>query len=86
MKFDTFTYDCEVNNHSHVALQYTISTAFNFVSNELSSFNVLCACSNVQISAIKSIAYKYDPKAIVMITNTNEVIGEGFVLPEMTAQ
>lgn len=47
---------------------------------------VLCACSNVQISAIKSIAYKYDPKAIVMITNTNEVIGEGFVLPEMTAQ
>lgn len=43
---------------------------------------VLCACSRVQISKIKSIAYKYDKKAIVMVTNTSEVLGEGFILPE----
>lgn len=43
---------------------------------------VLCACSRVEISKIKSIAYHYDKNAIVMITNTSEVIGEGFIIPE----
>lgn len=43
---------------------------------------VLCACSSMQISKIKSVAYKYDEKAIVMVSSTNEVLGEGFILPD----
>ncbi len=43
---------------------------------------VMCACSNKEMYAIRRLAHKVDPAAFVIILESNEVIGEGFHLPE----
>ncbi len=39
---------------------------------------VMCACSRNQVVPIKHVVKKIDPKAILIITESNEVYGEGF--------
>lgn len=39
---------------------------------------ILCACSPSQFSAIRQVALELDPNALVMITESNEVYGNGF--------
>lgn len=40
---------------------------------------LLCACSKSQFYAIATAAHEMDPNAFIMITETNEVFGEGFI-------
>jgi len=40
-----------------------------------------CACSSAEAYTIRRTAYSADPNAFVIITDTNEVYGEGFVDP-----
>lgn len=40
---------------------------------------LLCACSKSQTYSIVSAAHKVDPGAFVMVTETSEVFGEGFI-------
>lgn len=42
---------------------------------------VLCACSKSEIYKVQSAAHQVDPDAFVMITEANEVFGEGFKNP-----
>lgn len=39
---------------------------------------VLCACNNKQMYSIRSSVKKIDPKAFIIIVESNEVVGEGF--------
>lgn len=39
---------------------------------------VMCACNNKQMFAIRSAVKEIDPKAFVIIMESNEVLGEGF--------
>ncbi|WP_367925071.1 YitT family protein [uncultured Ruthenibacterium sp.] len=43
---------------------------------------VLCACSKSEIYKVQSAAHETDPDAFVMITEANEVFGEGFKNPQ----
>ena len=43
---------------------------------------LLCACSKSQIYKVRSCAHSVDPKALVMITEMDEIYGEGFKAPE----
>jgi len=43
---------------------------------------IICACSNIQISRIKAVAYNFDKKSLVVVLQTNQVLGEGFDVPE----
>ena len=47
---------------------------------------VMCACSNKEMYAIRKLAHEVDPYAFVIILESNEVIGEGFHVPEQLAQ
>ena len=40
---------------------------------------LLCACSKSQFHLITSAAHEVDPGAFIMVTETNEVLGEGFI-------
>ncbi len=40
---------------------------------------LLCACSKSQVYAITSAAHEVDPGAFIMVTETSEVYGEGFI-------
>lgn len=40
---------------------------------------LLCACSSSQAYAVRSAAHEVDPDAFVMLTETSEVFGEGFI-------
>lgn len=42
---------------------------------------LLCACSKAQAYKVRSAAHETDPEAFVMITETSEVFGEGFIDP-----
>lgn len=42
---------------------------------------VLCACSKSEIYKVQSAAHEIDPDAFVMVTEANEVFGEGFKSP-----
>ena len=39
---------------------------------------VMCACNNKQMYSIRSSVKKIDPKACIIIVESNEVVGEGF--------
>ena len=39
---------------------------------------VMCACNNKQMYSIRSYIKKIDPKAFIIIVESNEVVGEGF--------
>ena len=39
---------------------------------------VMCACTNKQMYSIRSSIKKIDPKAFIIIVESNEVVGEGF--------
>lgn len=39
---------------------------------------VMCACNNKQMHAIRTTAKQVDPKAFIIIMESNEVVGEGF--------
>lgn len=39
---------------------------------------ILCACSKSQTYIVRRAAYEVDPAAFIMVTETNEVFGEGF--------
>ena len=39
---------------------------------------VMCACNNKQMYSIRSSVKKIDPKAFIIIVESNEVVGEGF--------
>lgn len=43
---------------------------------------LLCACSKNQIFKVRAMAHKADAKALVMITEVDEVYGEGFKSPQ----
>ena len=43
---------------------------------------VMCACSNKEMYAIRKLAHEVDPYCFVIIQESNEVIGEGFHVPE----
>ena len=43
---------------------------------------LLCACSNVQAHTILNTVHEIDPNAFVMMTETREVYGEGFIEKE----
>ncbi|MDD3429113.1 MAG: YitT family protein [Oscillospiraceae bacterium] len=45
---------------------------------------IMCACSNREIYKVRNAAHKIDVRALVMITEANEVFGEGFREPEIT--
>lgn len=40
---------------------------------------LLCACSRQDVYKIRAAAYRIDPDCMVMVTETNEVYGEGFL-------
>ena len=40
---------------------------------------LLCACSSSQAYSVRSAAHEVDPEAFVMLTETSEVFGEGFI-------
>lgn len=42
---------------------------------------LLCACSKTEIYKVRQAAHEIDPSAFVMITETSEVFGEGFIVP-----
>lgn len=42
---------------------------------------LLCACSKAQAYRVRNAAHEIDPAAFVMITETSEVFGEGFIDP-----
>lgn len=42
---------------------------------------LLCACSKAQAYKVRSAVHQVDPDAFVMITETSEVFGEGFIDP-----
>lgn len=42
---------------------------------------LLCACSKAQAYKVRNAAHEVDPDAFVMITETSEVFGEGFIEP-----
>lgn len=42
---------------------------------------LLCACSKAQAYKVRNAAHEVDPDAFVMITETSEVFGEGFIDP-----
>ena len=39
---------------------------------------LLCACSKAEAYKVRAAAYAVDPDCFVMISETNEVFGEGF--------
>lgn len=43
---------------------------------------VMCACNNKEMYAIRKLAHEVDPCSFVIIQESNEVIGEGFHVPE----
>ena len=45
---------------------------------------ILCACSKSEIYKVQNAAHEIDPDAFVMITEANEVFGEGFKNPGQT--
>ena len=40
---------------------------------------ILCACSKAEAYKVRAAAYTVDPRCFVMITETSEVFGEGFI-------
>mgnify|MGYP000849831249 CR=1 FL=1 len=46
---------------------------------------LLCVCARPQVYRIRMAAYRIDPGCMVMVTETGEVYGEGFVDPGKTA-
>ena len=42
---------------------------------------LLCACSKSEVYKLYSAIYRVDPNAFIMITETSEVFGEGFIDP-----
>lgn len=44
---------------------------------------VLCACGKAEVARVRTAAHAVDPGAMVMICETNEVFGEGFLPPEL---
>ena len=40
---------------------------------------LLCACSKSEAYKVRAAAHRVDPKCFVMITETSEVFGEGFL-------
>ena len=40
---------------------------------------LLCACSKSQTYSVTSAAHDLDPGAFIMVTETSEVFGEGFI-------
>ncbi len=46
-------------------------------------YMVVCACSNNEVYKVRCAAHEVDHKAMVMISETNEVFGEGFHAPEL---
>lgn len=44
---------------------------------------LLCACSKSEVYKLHSAVYHIDPDAFIMITETSEVFGEGFIEPEL---
>lgn len=43
---------------------------------------LLCVCARPQVYTIRTAAYRIDPSCMVMISDTSEVYGEGFIAPE----
>ena len=39
---------------------------------------VLCACKNKEMYGIRKVVKEIDPKAFIIIVESNEVLGEGF--------
>ena len=39
---------------------------------------VMCACNNKQMYTIRKMAKEIDPKAFIVIMESNDVVGEGF--------
>ena len=46
---------------------------------------LLCVCARPQVYRIRMAAYRMDPGCMVMVTETGEVYGEGFLDPSKTA-
>ena len=46
---------------------------------------LLCVCARPQVYRIRMAAYRIDPGCMVMVTETSEVYGEGFIDPGKTA-
>ena len=46
---------------------------------------IICACSKSQVIKVRNAAHKIDPSALIIITESNEVFGEGFKPPELDA-
>lgn len=44
---------------------------------------LLCACSKSEVYKLHSAVYRVDPEAFIMITETSEVFGEGFMEPNI---
>ncbi len=44
---------------------------------------LLCACSKSEVYKLHSAVYRIDPEPFIMITETSEVFGEGFMEPEL---
>ena len=40
---------------------------------------LLCACSRSQSYRVKNVVHEIDPRAFVMLVETNQVFGEGFI-------
>lgn len=43
---------------------------------------LLCVCARPQVYTIRTAAYRIDPSCMVMISDTSEVYGEGFIDPQ----
>lgn len=45
---------------------------------------ILCACANAEAHKIRMAAFALDPNAFIIVAQTNEIFGAGFISPEQT--
>ena len=50
----------------------------------LTSGSILCACANAEAHKIRTASFRLDPNAFIIVSQTNEIFGAGFISPDQT--
>lgn len=45
---------------------------------------ILCACANAEAHKIRTASFRLDPNAFIIVSQTNEIFGAGFISPDQT--
>ena len=45
---------------------------------------ILCACANAEAHKIRTASFRLDPNAVIIVSQTNEIFGAGFISPDQT--